>query len=413
MTIPTQLKSIVEAYQNMSDDMRYFVFEITDEDIANADQEIEFEYVTEGEAAGNLKDLTKHLMKVATKASTLKAGQNSEVSSSGQVKNMSALRGHVAKALEDGHMPVVHLNGKPVSAAIAKDWNAGSRTEYHVHNSDSQHMLKGYTPSKVIPGRYYDEPNHTKGEALSHVIPDSLKGDDAKDAFKKNHVEVKVVHKDLVRHKMHAARKANKPNMQTNYKTAITPAEKKKGYQSGYGADSKSVFRSSSTPKGDDLKGIKQAAAEKIAAKKVPESSANADIMKLHTALGEHIKAGRHREARQAASQISDQIYNKGLSSADDNRKEYAKELGDLKSHYNREYAKKRLATLRGEKNEAVTEDDLDLLIEMFDDMDTEDQAIFEAYLAEETVVTKPIVESVARTTKLDLTSAIRSMLNK
>lgn len=411
MTIPNQLKSIVEAYQNMSDEKNYFVFEITDEDIANTDQEIEFEYIAEGEAAGNLKDLTKHLIKVATQSGKLKAGQNSEVTSSGPVKNMSALRGHVAKALEDGHMPIVHVNGKPVSAAVAKDYTYGSRPEYHVHNPDSQHMMKGYEPPKAMrgytkPARYYDEPTHTKGEALTHVIPDSLKGDDAKDAFKKNSVEVKVVHKDLVRQKMHAAREANKPAMQDNYKKAITPAEKAKAY--GY---SGRHIKTSSTPKGDELKGIKQAAAEKLAAKKVPESSANADVMKLHTELGEHIKAGRHKEARNTASKISDQIYQKGLSSATDNRKEYAENLGKLKSSWNKEYAKKRLAQLRGEKNEAVTEDDLELLIEMFDDMDTEDQVILEAYLIEETEV-QPIVEAVSPK-KLDLTSAIRSMLNR
>ena len=62
------------------------------------------------EGTGNLAGMSKHLLKTLTNDG---AGENSEVESTGRIKNASALKKHIHTAMVAGHTPVVHVDGKP------------------------------------------------------------------------------------------------------------------------------------------------------------------------------------------------------------------------------------------------------------------------------------------------------------
>jgi hypothetical protein len=320
------------------------------------------------EGVGSLAGLSKHLLKTVTGANRngLGGGEHSEVETH-QIKNKSAHRAVLNKALDDGHVPVVYINGKIHSAGHSTGYSNG-RTEFNIHDADKQkeHQETIYPKSRRIGGTvHYPEPYHTtnprysKGDALEQLTP----GHEAS-FYKDNKVEVKVVKADKVRQKLHAARVAAKPATQDNY-VKTKPGDKKVSlYTSGR-------TKTSSTPAGDNLKAIKDAAALRLATKKlgVSGSSANKKAMDLHTELGKHLAAGNHREAINAANALADHVRNQGLETHADKIKDYADTLKGLKNTWgNKDYDHKKLAKMRGEANESEVIESLEsMLTEMLD----------------------------------------------
>lgn len=318
---------------------------------------IDLEEITESEldeGAGNLSGLPNHIIKAAV--SRASAGKDSEVESSGRIKNASALKKHIHDAMEKGHAAVVHVDGKPVKAVVSKGAWGGSRPSYEVHNDkDIETQREAITPRPrriggkmhYSPTHYYDNPSHNKGEALNKMIHAATGGED-KDVFKNKHIEVKTIKPDLERRKKAGERQSNRPNMRTVY-------DDPKNYKG----------KTSTTHVGDDLKGIKDAAAMKLAGKKLAgKSSASAEAEKLHTELGKHLASGNAREAQRAIENLRVHIQTHGLKNTEDKKKEYAKSLQDLKSHYDKDYAKRNLAALRNESEEINIDEEFNLLLD-------------------------------------------------
>jgi hypothetical protein len=306
------------------------------------------------EGLGNLAGLSKHLIKTVTKDpySGRLAGEHSDVETH-PIKNKSGHRAVLNKALDDGHVPVVYVNGKIHSAGHSTGSSYG-RAEYHIHDADKQKEQKEtiYPKPRRYGGKvHYSPPHETsnprykKGDALEHLTP----GHEAS-FYKENKVEVKVIKPDPERLKKMKARADNRPAMQHN-SVKMTPAEKAKhGYYSG---DTKTV---SKTPEGDNLKAVKDAAALKLATKKLggDSPSANKKAMELHAELGKHLAAGKHRDAINTANALADHVRNQGLTTHADKIRDYADTLKGLKDKWsNKEYAHKKLAKMRGETNES------------------------------------------------------------
>jgi hypothetical protein len=322
------------------------------------------------EGLGSLAGLSKHLIKTVTKDpySGRKAGEHSDVVTH-PIKNKSAHREVLNKALDDGHVPVVYVNGKIHSAGHSTGSSYG-RPEYHIHDADKQKEQKEtkYPKAYKSGGKYIYPPSHQisnprykKGDALDQLTP----GHEAS-FYKENKVEVKVIHPDKERLAKMKARGDNRPPMQANT-VKMTPDEKaKKGYSY---SDSKTV---SHTPEGN-MKAIKDAAALKLATQKLGTSgsSANKKAMELHAELGKHLAAGKHTEAIRAANALSDHVRSQGLETHADKIKDYASTLKDLKNNWgNKEYAHQKLAKMRGEKTNEAEElvDALEtMLTEMLD----------------------------------------------
>lgn len=346
---------------------------LTEEELESMTQE-EFGSIDEG--VGNLAGLSKHLLKTVTGSvyNGRAAGEHSEVETH-QIKNKSAHRAVLNKALDDGHVPVVYVNGKIHSAGHSTGSSTG-RPEFNIHDADKQKAQKETIypkPRHYGDKTHYSEPYHTsnprysKGDALDQLTP----GHEAS-FYKDNKVEVKVVKADEIRQKLHAGRSAAKPVMQSNYVKTKASDKNANSYLGG-------KTKTSETPAGDNLKAIKDAAALRLATKKLGGNSASAHkkAMDLHAELGKHLAAGNSRAARQTAEALADHVRNQGLSTHADKIADYAKSLKDLKSHYDKNYAKKHLANLRGETNESEE------LIEALESMLTEMLDVNEETLAE------------------------------
>lgn len=326
------------------------------------------------EGTGNLAGMSKHLLKTLTNDG---AGENSEVESTGRIKNASALKKHIHTAMVAGHTPVVHVDGKPVKAAVSTH-SYGSRSEYRVHGSDKENSQTEYRYHKpyraggkmVYPDstRYENpSPRYGKGDAIEHLMHSATQGE--ADAFKNKNIEVKIVKADKKRAELHAARVKNKPDMQSNY-VKKTDDEKKK--------TAGMYKQTSTTSAGDNLRGIKRAAAEHLAAKKLAgKSSANAEADKLHAEIGKHLAAGNVRGAKEAISNLANHIHQHGLTTNADKIKDYADNLQNLKTSYKKDYAKKNLERLRNESEDESADDiniteDLDSLIEQILNLEVE-----------------------------------------
>lgn len=326
------------------------------------------------EGTGNLAGMSKHLLKTLTNDG---AGENSEVESTGRIKNASALKKHIHTAMVAGHTPVVHVDGKPVKAAVSTH-SYGSRSEYRVHGSDKENSQTEYRYHKpyraggkmVYPAstRYENpSPRYGKGDAIEHLMHSATQGE--ADAFKNKNIEVKIVKADKKRAELHAARVKNKPDMQSNY-VKKTDDEKKK--------TAGMYKQTSTTSAGDNLRGIKRAAAEHLAAKKLAgKSSANAEADKLHAEIGKHLAAGNVRGAKEAISNLANHIHQHGLTTNADKIKDYADNLQNLKTSYQKDYAKKNLERLRNESEDESADDiniteDLDSLIEQILNLEVE-----------------------------------------
>lgn len=329
--------------------------------------EVEYEELNEG--LGALAGLSKHLIKTVTKDpyAGRQAGEHSDVVSH-PIKNKSAHRAVLNKALDDGHVPVVYVNGKIHSAGHSTGSSYG-RPEFHVHDDSEQKTQREVTYPKAYrsggkmhypPAVSHQNPRFKKGEALDHLTP----GHDAS-FYKENKVEVKVVHPDKVRLKKMKERGENRPSMQTN---TVKMTDKEKGKNTSY--YSPQTKETSRTPEGS-MKAIKDAAALKLATKKLGTegSSANKKAMELHAELGKHLAAGKHHDAIRAANALSDHIRNQGLETHADKIKDYADTLKDLKNNWgNKDYAHKKLAKMRGEKTNE-SEDLIDTLETMLTEM--------------------------------------------
>lgn len=329
------------------------------------------------EGLGSLAGLSKHLIKTVTKDpySGRQAGEHSDVTTH-PIKNKSAHREVLNKALDAGHVPVVYVNGKIHSAGHSTG-NFGGRPEFHIHDADKQKEQREMIHPKPYrsggkthwpKGHEISNPRYKKGDALDQLTP----GHDAS-FYKENKVEVKVIHPDKERLKKMKERGANRPSMQSNT-VKMTPAEQ--GKNNYYSSATKVT---SHTPEGN-MKAIKDAAALKLATKKLGTegSSANKKAMDLHAELGKHLAAGKHREAIHAANQLADHVRYQGLETHADKIKDYADTLKDLKSTWgNKDYQHKKLAKMRGEK---VDESEL---IETLETMLTEMLDINEAVVAD------------------------------
>ncbi len=322
---------------------------------------------SEYEGLGTLAGLSKHVIKAITKDpySGRMAGQDSEV----ETHHVKSKSGHLAalnKAIDAGHVPVVYVNGK-IHAAAQSTGSSYGRTEYHVHDADSQKEKSEtkYPKPYRSGGRMYypsaqthTNPRYNKGEALSVLTP----GHDSS-FYKENKVEVKVIHSDKVRQKKMRDRASNRPVTQSNYVNTVKGDKKSSSYIDG-------KTKTSVTPAGD-MKAIKDAAALKLATKKLggDSVSANKKAMDLHTELGKHLAAGKHKEAIRTANALADHVRNQGLSTHADKIKDYADTLQDLKKSWgDKEYAHKKLAKMRGETNESEVIESLESMItEMLD----------------------------------------------
>ena len=305
------------------------------------------------EGVGNLAGLSKHLLKTVTGSvySGRSAGEHSEVESH-PIKNKSAHRAVLNKALDDGHVPVVYVNGKIHSAGHSTGTSYG-RAEFNIHDADKQKDQKEtiYPKPRRYGGKlHYSEPYHTsnprysKGDALDQLTP----GHEAS-FYKENKVEVKVVKADKVRQKVRTDRHANAPTTQDNY-VKSKPGEK------GNDIYMDNRKKTSTTSAGDNLKAIKDAAALRLATKKLggDSPSANKKAMDLHTELGKHLAAGNHRDAINTAHALADHVRNQGLTTHADKIKDYADTLKGLKDTWRgKEYSHKKLAQMRGETNES------------------------------------------------------------
>ena len=322
------------------------------------------------EGLGSLAGLSKHLIKTVTAGRAYGvqgAGEHSEVETHA-VKNKSGHRAILNKALDAGHVPVVYVNGKIHSAGKSNSSSYG-RPDYAIHDADTQHTQREVTYSKGYRSggkMHYPEPHvgqnprYSKGDALEKLTP----GHEAS-FYKENKVEVKVIHPDKERQKLHAQRTNARPESQTNY-VNTKPGDK---HASQY-VDGKT--KTSVTSAGDNLKSIKTAAALKLATQKLGgnNDSANKKAMDLHTELGQHLAKGDHKNAINTANKLADHVRAQGLSTHADKIADYAKNLKDLKSRYDKSYAKRNLARLRGEKvdeSEELTEALEAMLVEMLD----------------------------------------------
>lgn len=321
------------------------------------------------ESAGSLSGLPPHVIKHLTK--TQGAGENSEIAKH-QAKSVSSLAGHVKDGLAKGHAVAIHVNGKLHKVVSSKHDSNWGREHFTVHDSEKQASVKerkmidkGRSIRKSdgsyrhIPPRYneYDRKDFTKSEALDHATRGMGEGSHEKEFYKNNHVEVHHIPVDKERAKKSAERKANRPNMQYNYVKA------KEGEKEHYYTNNK---HTSNTPAGDNLEGVKKAAALKLAKKKLGDAGndAKSKAMEIHRELAKHIEAGDHKAVKSSLEKLHHHVQNVGLQSQDDKVKEYAKELPKLKSHHDKEYTKKRLAGMRGETNESI-EDEISKLFDL------------------------------------------------
>jgi hypothetical protein len=367
-----KLHTAIEAYKEA------VVSSVFEESAPEAAEEFDLVEFSLDEGTGNLAGMSKHLLKTLTNDG---AGENSEVESTGRIKNASALKKHIHTAMVAGHTPVVHVDGKPVKAAVSTH-SYGSRSEYRVHGSDKENSQTEYRHPKpyraggkmVYPAstRYENpSPRYGKGDAIEHLMHSATQGE--ADAFKNKNIEVKIVKADKKRAELHAARVKNKPDMQSNY-VKKTDDEKKKTA----GMYTSDIKQTSTTSAGDNLRGIKRAAAEHLAAKKLAgKSSANAEADKLHAEIGKHLAAGNVRGAKEAISNLANHIHQHGLTTNADKIKDYADNLQNLKTSYKKDYAKKNLERLRNESEDESADDiniteDLDSLIEQILNLEVE-----------------------------------------
>lgn len=314
-----------------------------------------------GAMAGLPKNITKHLTRKTYGGGVGGAGENSAVTKH-TATSASSLSGHVKAGLDAGHAVAVHVNGKLHKVVTSNgDGGQGQRGHFQVHDAAGQNSQKEtkWVRTRVGASRYENrkhertEVNFTKSDALHKTTGGMGDGSSEKKFFKDNHVEVHHIARDEERAKKATARAAAKPEMQANFVKA-KEGEKKEYYHS----DKK---QTSTTSAGDNLKGIKDAAAERLAKKKLGASgeSAKSKALEIHKNLAKHIEAGDHRAVRQSLRDLEHHVSNVGLQGHEEKVKEYAKHLKDMKG-WRREYAKKDMAKLRGETNESVDFDDLD-----------------------------------------------------
>lgn len=299
------------------------------------------------EDAGSLKGLPPHIIKHLTNKYGQGAGKDSEVTKH-EAKNPSNLNGHIKSGLEAGHAVAVHVNGK-LHSVISSNKDAGyGRESFKIHTPEGQHSEKEYKWKKSTAREIkYGSPHvrkveithkdFNKGDSIRHATD----GISDKEFLKNNKVEVHHIKSDKNREKLSNSRRANKPEDQHNY---VKQTEDENNYYSD-------LKKTSTTSAGDRLKSIKDAAADKLARKKVSGGSAQDDAKKLHDELGKHLAAGNHREVKATMNKLSAHIDQHGLTNHEDKVKEYKSGLNDLKSggSFTKKYAKERLAKLRGE----------------------------------------------------------------
>ena len=341
---------------------------LTEEDLGEMFDE-EFDAIDEG--LGSLAGLSKHLIKTVTGLG--RAGEHSEVETH-SIKNKSAHRAVINQALDDGHVPVVYVNGKIHSAGHSTGSSNG-RPEFNIHDSDKQKEEQEtirpkprraggkvyYPASYTVPNKRY-----SKGDALSKLTP----GHEAS-FYKDNKVEVKVVKADKVRQKLKTDRHANRPATQNNYVKSKPGDKNVDRYLDG-------KTKTSTTSAGDNLKAIKDHAALRLATKKLggDSPSASKKAMDLHAELGKHLAAGNHKDAINTANALADHVRQQGLTTHADKIKDYADALKDLKDTWrDKGYTHKKLAAMRGETNESE-------VIESLESMLTEMLNINEAVVA-------------------------------
>jgi len=311
------------------------------------------------EGLGSLAGLSKHLIKTVTSRGG--AGEHSEVETH-SIKNKSAHRAVINQALDDGHVPVVYVNGKIHSAGHSTGSSNG-RPEFNIHDSDKQkeeqetirpkpRRVGGkvyYPASYTVPNKRY-----SKGDALSKLTP----GHEAS-FYKDNKVEVKVVKADKVRQKLKTDRHANRPATQNNYVKSKPGDKNVDQYLDG-------KTKTSTTSAGDNLKAIKDHAALRLATKKLggDSPSASKKAMDLHAELGKHLAAGNHKDAINTANALADHVRQQGLTTHADKIKDYADALKDLKDTWrDKGYTHKKLAAIRGETNESEVIESLESML--------------------------------------------------
>jgi hypothetical protein len=291
------------------------------------------------------KDLKKAVV------SRIGGGKDSEVEDSGKIKSSSALRKHINTALANGHVPVLHKDGKPIGAIVTNDDSNYGRESFTVHGADKQEKYKETIHPKMVsygrgaekrwhtPASYsVDKSHYTKGDAIS-ALHSKVSDDD----FKNHEITVKHIKKDTNRFALRKSRSDNRPETQT----VAT------GKKSSYGDfERKSVVSGS-------MKGIKQAAAMKLADQKVPQGDNKA--VELHNQLGQHIQSGNRKGAESALAALHDHMKTHGLDTREHKVKQYASELGKLKG-YSKEYAKSNLARLRSESEVSAWEELIGML---------------------------------------------------
>lgn len=352
------------------------------------------------ESAGSLAGLPSHVIKHLTNRNA--AGQNSKVEKH-VAKNISGLAGHIKDGLGKGHAVAVYVNGKVHKVVSSNNDGSYGREHFHVHNAtgkDSKREVK-YTRGRsgsTYRHEYQDE-KYKKGEAVEKATSGMGEGSHEKDFYKNNHVEVHHISVDKERLKKAGERQANRPQMQSNYVKA-TDADVKDGRKVyGYGPDAQKS--TGETTAGDRLSAIKDAAAIKLAKKKLGAAGndAKSKAFEMHKELAKHIEAGDHRAVKSTLDQLHKHVQNVGLEGHDDKVKRYADTLKDLKRGWGKEYAKKDLARLRGETNEAAE------IAAMFDmvieEVESYEQGLEEAF-EQLDELSKDTVKNYAKSTMRD-----------
>lgn len=339
------LDSITESLSNQAAD----VLEILARPTEYLAIDLSEEQIDEADRAGSLSGLHKDLKKAVV--SRIGGGKDSEVEDSGKIKSASALRKHINTALANGHVPVLHKDGKPIGAIVTNDDASYGRESFTVHGGEAQQKYKETVyPKSTSYGRgaerrwhtpapyQVEKGNYNKGDAIS-ALHSKVSDED----FKNHEITVKHIKKDTKRFALRNDRKANRP--ETQYV--------KTGKPSNWGD-----FESKSVVSGN-LNDVKKSAALKLADQKVPQGDNKAT--KLHNELGQHIQSGNRKGAEEALMALHAHLNTHGLSTREHKVKEYAKELGKLKG-YSKEYAKSNLARLRTESEVTAWEELLGML---------------------------------------------------
>jgi hypothetical protein len=303
-------KELLETIEDIQE--YYFVLDLHDMDL-NED----FEDIDEG--AGNLKGLSKHILKQITH---LGGGEHSDVTVHGaNLKNAAEVQHRLGRALKAGQVGVVFHNGKPISAIHP---HTGYDKGMNIHTAESPVSHKKWEYGGKRRGSYEREtPVWAHRDALAHVgyMTDKHVG---ADDYKGHHIEVKGYSPDTQRAAKNATRDKNRPSMQTNY-VKRTPAEYAAAKKKDYWASDHKV--TSKTPAGD-LSKYKHAAAVKLATQKLGDKgSPLSKAQKLHAELGKHLESGNHKEASRVASELEGHIRRSGISKEDSDINRYARSL--------------------------------------------------------------------------------------